>query len=163
MTKKKKVPSYDQPTLFDFVKESISYNTNNTPHKGSLDIRREVKLAIAEDLRHAVDDRGRELSWAQVAAGMTDRLGREITLSMLSNWAAPSHPHEMPLSYFPAFIHATGGQRRAAEVISRHCGLFLLPGPEALRAEIQRLEEEMNKLRGEKQKRLFFLKELEGR
>jgi hypothetical protein len=41
--------------------------------------------------------------------------------------------------------------------------LFLLPGPEALRAEIQMLEEEEKRIKSEKQKRRFYLRELEGR
>jgi hypothetical protein len=115
-----------------------------------------VKIATSEDLCHAIDERGIEISRAQVAARMTDLLGEEITLSMLNNWTATSHPHEMPLSYLPAFIRATGGQRRTAELLSKHAGLFLLPGPEALRAEIQRIDEQLQKLKIEKQKRLIF-------
>jgi len=94
---------------------------------------------------------------------MTDLLGEEISLSTINNWTATSHPHEMPLSYLPAFIQATGGQRRAAEVISKHSGLYLLPGPDALRAEIQRFDEEERKAKNEKRKRLFYLKEMEGK
>jgi hypothetical protein len=159
MTKKRKVSSPDQPTLFDWVRESA----NPAPARGTLDVEKELKCALSEDIRHAVDDSGRELSRAQVAARMTDFLGEEVTLSILNNWTATSHPHSLPASYLPAFIRATGGQRRAAEVISRHSGLFLLPGAEALRAEIRRLEEDLERIKAEKQKRLFFLKELEGR
>jgi len=158
MTKTKKHLSYDQPSLFDVIREAIK---PAAPPKGSLDIRTELKIALADDLRHALDESHKEISRAQVAARMTDQVGFEITLSMLNNWTATSHPHEMPLSLFPTFILATGGQRRAADAISRHSGLFLLPGPEALRAEIRHLEEEMDKIRTEKQKRLLFLKELE--
>jgi len=39
--------------------------------------------------------------------------------------------------------------------------LFCL-GPEALRAEIQRIEEEINRKQTEKRKRLVFLKEMES-
>lgn len=161
MTKKKKQSSrYDQPTLFDFLREQRQ--ATEKPN-GSLNITTEVKLAMADDLRHAVDECGKELSRAEVAARMTDYIGEEITLTMINNWTATSHPHEMPLSYLPAFIHATGGQRRTSEVLSRHSGLYLLPGPEALRAEIQRFDEQEKKARAEKQKRLFYLKEMEGK
>jgi hypothetical protein len=37
-----------------------------------------------------------------------------------------------------------------------------MPGPEALRAEIQRIEEDINKKQNEKRKRMMFLKEMEG-
>lgn len=42
-------------------------------------------------------------------------------------------------------------------------GVFVLPGPEALRAEIQKLEEEIRRTAQEKKKRLMFLREMEGR
>src|SRR5512133_1149335 len=117
MTKKKKQSSrYDQPGLFDFLKEQQAMQTR----QGTLNIVNEVKLALSEDLRHAVDEGNKELSRAEVAARMTDLTGEEITLTTLNNWTATSHPHEMPLSYLPAFMQATGGQRRASEVISRH-------------------------------------------
>ncbi|MEI6425671.1 MAG: hypothetical protein WCP55_25885 [Lentisphaerota bacterium] len=41
--------------------------------------------------------------------------------------------------------------------------LMHLPGPEALRAEIQRIEEEINHKQTEKRKRLVFLKEMEAK
>ena len=161
MTKKKKGLSYDQPSLFDFIKETIQQQS--TTSKGSLNITNQVKLALSEDLKHAVADCGREISRAIVAARMTDELGEEITLSMLNNWTATSHPHEMPLSYFPAFIKATGGQRRAAEVISRHSGLFILPGPEAIRAEIRRRDEIVEAAKAEKREWVTLLKKVEGK
>ena len=159
MTKKTKHSSqYDQPSLFDFMKEKQA-----TPRNGSLNIIKEIKSALSDDLRHAVDEHNKELSRAQVAALMTDLIGEEITLTMLNNWTATSHPHEMPLSYLPAFIQATGGQRRISEAISRHSGLHLLPGPDALRAEIQRFDEIARDAMKEKQKRMFYLREVEGK
>lgn len=162
MTKKRKVSSPDQPTLFDFVQESIKLQNTSTPH-GSLHIARELAAALSEDLRHACDASGHELSRAQVAARMSDLLGEEVTVSgHLNNWTATSHSHEIPACHLPAFILATGGQRRAMAVLSRYSGLFLLPGPEALRAEIELLEEEEKHIKEEKRKRRFYLKELEA-
>ncbi|HBE44243.1 MAG TPA: hypothetical protein DDW17_02010 [Deltaproteobacteria bacterium] len=156
MTKRKKQSSYNQPSLFDFIRESTKNITN-----GSLSIEKEFKAALSGDIHHAHDEFGREISRAQVAARMTDYLGEEITLSVLNNWTATSHPHSMPADYLPAFVKATGGQRRAVEAISRHSGLFMLPGPEALRSEIQQINEEIQRLKIEKQKRMLFLKEIE--
>ncbi len=158
MTKQKKqLSQYNQPSLFDFIRESTKNNTAN----GSLSIEKEFKAALSDDLHHARDEYNREISRAQVAARMTDYLGEEITLSTLNNWTATSHPHNMPANYLPAFVKATGGQRRAIEVLSRHSGLFMLPGSEALRAEIQQINEELQRLKIERQKRLLFLKEIE--
>jgi hypothetical protein len=156
MTIRKKQLSYNQPTLFDFIRESERTHASN----GSLSIEKEFKAALSDDLRHARDEYGREISRAQVAARMTDLLGEEISVSMLNNWTATSHPHNIPANYLPAFVKATGGQKEAIEVLSRHSGLFMLPGPEALRAEIQQINEELQRLKIERQKRLLFLKEI---
>ena len=151
-----------QPSLFDWVKrsEELSLQRNSTLPRGSLDIDKELKAALADDMKHAKDENGRELSRAEVAARLSDYTGDEITLSQLNNWTAVSHPHSIPAKYMPAFVHSTGGQRRAYETLSRHAGLFALPGPEALRAEIQRLDEDMQRIKKEKIKRVAFLREI---
>lgn len=161
MTKSKKNSS-TQETLFDYLKrvEELSSHTNQ-PIKGSLDIDSELRAAISEDIKHAVVTcSGRELSRYEVAARMSDLVGHEITKSMLDNYSADSHEkHRFPCQYLPAFVLATG-QRRAFEVLSRRAGLFALPGPEALRAEIQRLDEEIKRKKADKHKREIFLKEM---
>lgn len=151
-----------QPTLFDWVKraEELSKQSNNPP-KGSLDIDKELKAALSDDLKHAKDENGRELSRAEVAARMTDFTGDEITLSMLNNWTSPSHPHNIPAKYMPAFVRSTGGQRKAMETLSHHSGLFALPGPEVIRAEIQKLDEAKKKISDEQLKWKLLLKEID--
>ncbi len=155
-----------QTSIFEWLKqaEEISKQTNN-PYNGSLDIDTELRAAISQDIKHAiVPCTGRELSRYQVAARMSELVGQEITKSMLDNWTAEAHEkHRFPCQFLPAFILATGGQRRTFEVLSRKSGLFALPGPEALRAEIQRLDEEIKRKQAEKQKRKIFLKELDSR
>lgn len=165
MTKAKKESSTTQQNIFDWLKkaEELTRQTERII-KGGLDIDAEFRAAISEDIKHAVVPcSGRELSRYEVAARMSDLLGQEITKSMLDNWSAESHEkHRFPCQFIPAFILATGGQRRAFEVLSRHSGLFALPGPEALRAEIQRLDEEERRIKAEKIKRKIFLKEIEN-
>jgi hypothetical protein len=167
MTKSKKKSSTQerQETLFDYLKkvEALSSQTS-LPIKGSLDIDSELRAAISEDIKHAVVScTGRELSRYEVAAKMSDLVGHEITKSMLDNYSADSHEkHRFPVQYLPAFVIATGGQRRTFEVLSRRSGLFALPGKEALRAEIQRLDEDIKKKKSEKFKRELFLKEIES-
>jgi hypothetical protein len=160
---KRKYFSPDQSSIFDWIKqaEAISRQCDNPP-SGSLDCDAEFRAAVSEDLKHAQDSHGRELSRFQVASRMSELAGREITASMLNNWTAEAHEkHRFPAQYLPAFVLATGGQRRAFEALSRRSGLFALPGPEALRAEIQRIEEEIKLKQAEKQKRLLFLREME--
>jgi hypothetical protein len=161
--RKNKSSASGQQTIFDWLQQATAAATPAQSHpQGSLDIDKELKLAMTQDIKHATDDTSRELSRAEVAARMTDLVGDEISLSMINNWTATSHPHGMPAKHLPAFVIATGGQRRAFEVLSRHAGLFALPGPEALRAEIQRIDEDLKKLRCEKQKRELFLREING-
>lgn len=152
MTKKQKNSSPDQPTLFDFILD-ITENRHKAPVAGTLDIRTQFKAALANDLKHAHDEQGRELSRAQVAARMSDLLGEEISQTTIDNWTAPSHPHRMPADYLPAWVTATGGKNSAIDIISRHSGLFCLPSTEALRAEIQRFDEQEKHARREKLKR----------
>jgi hypothetical protein len=162
MTKKKRILSNEMP-LFEWLQKAkeLACQTSFQP-KGSLNIDNELKAAISEDLRHAEDDSGREISRYQVAARMSDFLGQEVTVSMLNNWTAESHEnHRFPAAWLPAFVHGTGGQRRTIETLSRHCGLFALPGPEALRAEIQKIEEEIKAKSKEKSKRMLLLKEID--
>jgi len=47
-------------------------------------------------------------------------------------------------------------------LLGRLVGVFVLPGPEALRAEIRKLEEEIERKQSEKRKRMVFLKEMEA-
>ncbi|MDP3014142.1 MAG: hypothetical protein Q8M92_07875 [Candidatus Subteraquimicrobiales bacterium] len=153
-----------QETIFEWVKRAEALTRQSTePTKGSLDIDAELRAAVTEDLKHAiVSCTGRELSRYEVAARMSDLVGQEITASMLYSWTSESHEkHRFPCQFLPAFVIATGGQRRVFETLSRRSGLFALPGPEALRAEIQRLEEEIKRKKAEKHKREIFLKEIE--
>ncbi len=166
MTIKKNESSAQHPTLFDWLKE-VEKITKQTasPVMGSLDIDTELRHALSEDIKHAsVPCTGRELSRYDIAARMSELVGHEITKSMLDNYSAESHEkHRFPAQYLPAFVIATGGQRRAFECLSIHAGLFALPGPDALRAEIQRLDEAEQKIKNQKHHHKVLLKEIESK
>lgn len=162
MTNREKKSS-NQQNIFEWIKkaEELSRQTVNPP-QGSLDIDTELRSALTEDLKHAKDQTGRELSRYEVAARMSELTGVEITKSMLDNYTAKTHEnHRFPCQFLPSFIIATGGQRRTFEVLSRHSGLFALPGLEALRAEIQQFYEQRKKINSEIEKRELFLKEIQ--
>jgi hypothetical protein len=160
MTNKKKELS--QLTIFEWCKRKAEeQHAPLAATPGSLDINKELQAAMTEDIRHAADSSGRELSRYEIAGRMSELLGEDITKTTLDNWTAQSHPHSIPAHQLPAFVVATGGQRRSAEVIAKHSGLFLLPGADALRSEIRRLEEEITRKQQERQKRITFLKEIE--
>lgn len=163
MTKHKKESSRQQVTIFEHLKRAEELSRQaSAPSAGSLDIDTEIRAAVSLDLKQAHDSSGRELSRYEVAARMSELTGQEITKTMLDNWSAESHEkHRFPCQFLPAFIHATG-RRGVFDVLSRKAGLFALPGPEALRAEIRRLEEDINRKKYEKQKRVLFLNEIEN-
>jgi hypothetical protein len=157
MTKKNKNLSPNQPNLFEWIKSQ----PQGQP-AGSLDIDSELRAAISEDLKVACDGAGRGISRFEVAARMSELTGREVTASMLYNWTAESHSeNNFPLKLLPAFLIATGRQRRTFEFLSRRAGLFALPGPEALRAEIGQIEEQIRALQKERIKRRIFLTQVD--
>jgi hypothetical protein len=157
MTKKNKNSSPNQPNLFEWIKSQ-----SQTQPMGSMDIDSELRAAISEDLKAACDGAGRGISRYEVAARISELAGREVTASMLYNWTAESHSeNNFPLKLLPAFLIATGRQRRTFECLSRRAGLFALPGPEALRAEIGQIEEQIRALQKERIKRKVFLQQVD--
>lgn len=146
-----------QGSLLDWIKRAEELSRqSDAPTHGSLDIDSELRAAVSADIKAC------PLKHPYIAARMSELVGCEITESMLYSWTAESKDkHRFPCQFLPAFVIATGG-RRAFEVLSRRSGLFALPGPEALRAEIQRLDEEIKRKQAEKQKRQMFLREIEN-
>jgi hypothetical protein len=123
---------------------------------GSFDIDRQFRECISSVLKNC------PLSRYQVAARMSELLGQEISKAMLDSWTAESKEgHRFPAVFLPAFCESAG-QTDPIRMLGRLVGTFVLPGPEALRAEIRRIEEEINKKQSEKKKRMLFLKEIEG-
>jgi len=144
-----------QASLFDILKNYQQENIISRP-AGSFDIDRQLRGAVSEALKHC------PLSRWQVAARMSEMTGHEITKAMLDSWTAESkEDHRFPAIFLPAFCEATGCSE-PLKMMGKLVGMFILPGPEALRAEIRRFEEEIIRNQKEKHKRLVFLKEMEG-
>ena len=152
---KKRIDNPNQLTIFDVI-QNIQEKESKSKPAGSFDIDRQFRAAISDALKEC------RLSRYQVAARMSELVGYEITKTMLDSWTATSKDnHRFPVIFLPAFCEATG-QTEPLKMLGRPVGVFILPGPEALRAEIQRLEEEIAGKKYEKKKRLIFLKEIEG-
>ena len=142
-----------QLSIFEWIKKTSQ--GNGTIPAGSLDFDAEFRIAVSEDIKVCPSSR------YQICARMSELMGQEISESMLYSWTAESkEKHRFPCLFLPAFVIATG-ERRAFEVLSRKSGLFALPGPEALRAEIQKINEDIKAKRDEKAKRIAFLREIE--
>ena len=146
-----------QASLFDIL-SAYQESQKRAPAEqdaGSMDIDRQFRAAISAALKQCPQSR-----W-HVAARMSELTGQEITKTMLDSWTAESKDgHRFPAIFLPAFCEATGSSE-PLKMLGRPAGVFVLPGPEALRAEIQRIEEEINRQQAEKRKRVLFLKEIE--
>lgn len=123
--------------------------------EGALDVHTRLCHALANAIRHS------GLSRWEIAGRMSHLLGQEITQYMLNGWTAESkEAHRFPAEFLPAFCTVTGS-RAPLQVLTEAAGMYCLPGPEALRAEIQKLREEERKVSAERRKREIFLKEME--
>jgi len=92
---------------------------------------------------------------------MGELLNQDISKYMLDTWTAESKEyHRFPAEFLPAFCEAVGSFEPLG-ILAEKAGVFILPGRDALRAEIGKLEEEIKRLQKERQKRQLFLQEVE--
>lgn len=153
MAKKRKRIDNRQQSLFSLLKKSQELRQQIS--EGSLNVREKLRLACCAAIKQC------SLSRWEIAGQMSHLLGVEITKYMIDAWTAESkNGHRMPGEYVPAFCKVTGSLE-PLHVLAEAAGLFALPGPDALRSEIQRLDEDAKRIRQKKQKRMLFLKEME--
>jgi len=124
-------------------------------NEGSSNVRERLRLSLCAAIKQC------QLSRWEIAGKISHLLGQEISKYQIDTWTAESKDgHRIPAEYLPAFCLVTGDHgplRALAEV----AGLFALPGPDALRSEIRRLEEEAKRINQERRKREIFLQEME--
>jgi len=141
-----------QMSIFDLL---AGFQNSPGPGPGGLNIQYQLQGIMTEDMKAC------PLSRWEVAGKMSEFLGREITKFMLDTWTAETKQfHRPPAEVIPAFC-AVVGSFRTLNLLAQTANVFLVPGPEALRAEIQRFKEEIKRLQKEKQKRQVFLREVE--
>ncbi|PKN35618.1 MAG: hypothetical protein CVU61_02010 [Deltaproteobacteria bacterium HGW-Deltaproteobacteria-19] len=156
MSKSKKRIDIHQLSIFEILESAQSSAPVHNNPPGSLDVDRQFREVVSEALRKC------PLSRYQVVARMSELVGQDITKTMLDSWTAESKEgHRFPAVFLPAFCEATGSQE-PLRLLGQLVGVFVLPGPEALRAEIRKIEEEIEKKQAEKRKRMTFLKEMEA-
>jgi hypothetical protein len=144
-----------QITIFDYLERRQAEREQAVPRAGALDIDRRFRETVSDALKHC------KLSRFGVAARMSELCGVEITKSQLDSWTAESkESHRFPAIYLPAFCEAVGSTEPLV-LLSELMGVFVLPGPTALRAEIRKIEEEISVKQKEKRKRMMFLSEME--
>jgi len=142
-----------QLTLFDLLVKN--QEDDNAPKAGSLNIDVEFRELISEELKKCPYSRH------HIAGRMSELTGTEITKSMLDSWTAESKElHRFPAIFSPAFCIAAGSPG-LIDFLGRKAGVFVLPGKEALRAEIQKLLEERGKINQGIKKRKALLGDME--
>ena len=147
----------EQRSLFDYIRTINDVRRGTRCNEGSMNVgdllRRSINLAIKRC----------PLSRHQIAGEMSHLLGADITKAQIDAWTAESKDnYRIPASYLPAFCQVTGSTE-PIEIISDAAGMYSMPGPDALRAEIQRYAEDEKRARAEKRKRETFLAEMVGR
>ena len=148
-----------QLSLFDEIQriqENLAACRTNAI-EGSLNITEKLRAAMVCAIRTSGKDR------FQIAGELSHLVGRQITKAMLDSWTAESKPgNRPPADILPAFCKVTSSTE-PIEVLNEPAGIFGLPGPDALRAEIQKYAEQEKRARSEKRKREAFLGEMERR
>lgn len=157
MTNPKQRIDKNQQSLFDYLTAMSASGGQDKSGAGSMDLDRQFRAAVSSALKSCPRSR-----W-EVCARMSELTGHEITKTMLDSWTAESkEDHRFPAIFLPAFCLATGCSDPLS-LLSKPVGVFVMPGPEALRAEIRRLEEDIEQKQADKRKRLIFLKEMEAK
>lgn len=153
MTKVRKriVADPGQLSLFDLIRQERDERALVTP--GRMCVSSRLMASIGEAIRSAPKSR------ETIADEMSHLTGQLVTVHMINSWTAESHPHRIPAELLPAFCQSTGSVE-PLRVLSEAAGVYTLPGADALRAEVQKLREEEQKLASERKRRELFLKEL---
>lgn len=154
MTKSKQsfVNDPAQLNLFDAIRREQEERTAKRP--GRMSVTARLQVAVKEAIKAAPKSR------EQIADEMTELSCCEVTVSMLNNYSAPSHPHRLPCDLIAAFCAATGDYRPLL-VLTDTAGIHTIEAPDKIRARLQKLEEQKKELDREKHKYAALLHELE--
>ncbi len=144
----------NQLSLLDLLQQDREERLAQAP--GRLCVSARLQAAIRAAVKAAPKSR------ETIADEMAELTGSAISVHQINNWTAESHPHRMPAELVPAFCEATGSIE-PLRVLAEAAGVFTLPGADALRAEVQKLDEQAKRIAAEKRKRLLFLQEMEAR
>lgn len=148
--------SPNQLSLLDLLEQEIQEREAELV-EGTLNIHIRLKAALSVALRKALP----KSRW-EVAGEMSHSIGTEVSKYQIDSWVAESKDHKIPGEYIPAFCTACG-DITPLQVISDPCKVFAVQGPDALRAEIQKDDEEIKTKRSEKKKKEALLAALEER
>ncbi len=161
MSKKSKKIDDKQLTIFDYLNRAKAEAAESAQPKGGAFF---CTDRLRESLRSAI--KGAPLSVHQIAGEMSHLLNETITAEQIYSWTRHSdaaggrNGRHIPAQYLPAFCHVTQDNSPLV-IMGELVGLFVLPGPDALRAEIQKEDELIRAAKDRKRRRQLLLKELE--
>ena len=158
MSKKVRKDRQEQLGIFDLIRESQAKAAAAETKEGAM----RCVEALRGALRAAIKEC--QLSRYQIAGQMSHLLGADITKEQIDSWTRDSDIPEaqrrhVPAEYLPAFCSATGSLL-PIEVLGRASGVFVMPGPDALRCEVHKLDEQIKGLQAERKRRSLFLREI---
>lgn len=143
-----------QQDLFEYIRKLNEARNADPDTEGTFNIRERLRRA----LNRAIKECGR--SRAQIAGEMSHFLGVDVTKSIIDAWTAESKDnYRIPAEYLPAFCRVTDSNA-PIEILNETAGMFSMPGPDALRSEIQKWSEAARRARAEVRKREMFLEEM---
>ena len=152
----KKIDNADgrQMTLLDLLSCAQKEENEKMVQEGSENIQEPLRQALVRAIKQC------PLSRWEIAGQMSHRLGVEVSKFQIDAWTAESKEgHRMPAEYLPTFCNVVG-DHGPFMVMAGASGLYVMAGPEVLRAETQKLDEDIKRLQQEKRKREMFLKEM---
>lgn len=161
MSKKKTKTDDKQITIFEYLRSLSQSNQTASGNEGKF----RVIARLRASLRVAI--KSSPLSRHQIAGEMSHLLGESITKEIIDSWTRESDEingrpgRHIPAEHLPAFCQVAGSNEPIV-ILGEMIGMFVLPGPEALRAEIQKISEQIKSAQSKKKKRMMFLKEMEG-
>jgi hypothetical protein len=160
MSKSSRKIDTKQMSILEYL-QGCSEPSSTPSTNGRFDLAGQLRDAMRAAIKNC------PLSRHQIAGEMSHLCDETISKEQIDSWTRESdelngHPRRhIPAEYLPAFCKATGCNDPLV-IMGQIVGLFVMPGPEALRAEIQKLDEEIKAKQANKRKRMLFLKELES-
>lgn len=141
-----------QMNLFDLLSQSKAERDAVQP--GRLCISARLMAAVRLAVKQAPKSR------ETLADEMAELTGADITVHSINSWCAESHPHRLPAEFVPALCAATGSTE-PMRIMAEASGLFALPGPDALRADMQHDLEKKRELDRQIRQKEALIKALE--
>jgi len=140
--------------IIEKVEKERSHCEQRTAFPGQLNLDVSIRELITEALKKTT------LSRYQVAAIMSEDLGKEITKAMIDSWSAESKENNrFPLAYLNAFMKATG-DKTILRLLCGTAGGYYIESEDALRLELGKIVEEKRKLNGKEKLIRDYLKSM---